>query len=73
MGACLFQNENSFLRANVLEDLGPHRDADFAQVRFAEQKHQGSRLSDAASNRQRDFVLQYGAMVGQTQEVSLLA
>jgi len=34
----LLQNENIFSRTHLLEYLWPHRDADFSNMRFAEQQ-----------------------------------
>ena len=43
------EHEDILLRAHLLEYLEPHADRDFAQVRLAQQLHQGSRLADLSA------------------------
>ena len=48
------------LGANLLENLGPDRNGDFAEVCFAEQEHQGAGLADATADSKWNFILQNG-------------
>ena len=59
----LLKHEDVFLRSHLLQDLGPHRDADFSQVRFAQQEHQGTGLPNASANREGELVLDDSLMV----------
>lgn len=36
---CSLEDNNIFLRAHFLKNLGPHCNADFAKVRLSKQKH----------------------------------
>lgn len=46
----LFQHEDIPLRAHIFQDLRPDGDADFAQMRFAQDLHERARLANAAAN-----------------------
>jgi hypothetical protein len=59
-------------RAHLLQHLRPHRDADFSEMRFAEQQHQRARLPDSSADRQRNLVVQDRLVIGQLHEVQLL-
>ena len=48
----LLKHEYFLLRAHLLQDLRPYRDADFAEMRLAQQQHQRARLPDAAADRE---------------------
>jgi hypothetical protein len=69
---CLLEHEDVFLRADLLQDFGPHGDADFSQVSLAEQEHQGAGLADTAADRERNPVIENGVVVRKPQEVELL-
>jgi len=46
----LLDYEDVFLRADILKDFRPHRDADFSEVGLAKQQHQGAGLADAPAD-----------------------
>jgi len=62
---------NILLGAHLPEYPRPNGDAALPKVRLAEQIHVGSGLSDAAADAQRDFVVQDGLMIGQSEEIKL--
>ena len=57
MPAALFQNVDVFLSADVLEDLGPDRDADLSEMGLLQQQHQGTRLADTAADAEGNFMV----------------
>src|SRR5271166_1938127 len=68
----LLQHENILARAHLLEDLRPHRDADFSKMSFAEQQHQRPRLPNSPTDRKRNLVVQNRLVIRQFHEVELL-
>jgi len=65
------QHENVFAGAHLFQDSRPDGDAHFAQVRFAQQQHEGARLPDAAADAERQLVLQDGAVIRIIQKIEL--
>ena len=59
----LFEDVDIASGAHVLEDFGPHTDADLAEVRLAQQQHQSARLTDSSADTERDFALQDRLMI----------
>src|SRR5208337_10220 len=67
----LIQYMDILLLAHLLQHLWPHRDADFAEVRFAQQQHQRSRLPDAAADAERNLVVDDRLVIRELQKVQL--
>src|SRR5208337_3145412 len=61
----LFEDVDILFGADVLEDLGPHADGNFAEMRFPQQEHERAGLADAAADAQRNFILQNGLVIGE--------
>ena len=59
------------LRADLLEDLGPHGHADLAQMRRSKQVHVGPRLPDPSADAQRDLIVEDRLVIRKLQEVEL--
>ena len=59
------------LRADVLEDLWPHRYANLPQMGRAQQVHIGPGLPDAAPDAQWNLIVEDRLMVRQTEEIFL--
>src|SRR5882762_4111833 len=68
----LLEHEDILVRADLFQELRPHRHADLAQMRFAQQKHGHSRRSDSSANRERNPVFQDHALIRQLQRVQLV-
>src|SRR5208283_4329614 len=68
----LFEDVDILLGADLLEDLGPHAYGDFAEMRFAQEEHQGAGLADAAANAEGNFILHDALMIGELEEVQLV-
>ena len=68
---CLLQDMNVFLRADVLEDLWPHRYTHLAQMGCAQQVHVRPGLPDAAPDTQWNLIVEKGLMVGQAEKILL--
>lgn len=67
----LLERKDIFLRADFLQDLRPHRHADFTEVRLPQKQHQRPRLSDPAADRKGNLIFQNRTMIGQLQKVGL--
>ena len=67
----LLEHEDVLLRADLLEDLRPDGDRDFAQVRLVEKEHLRATLADAAADAERRLAADDPLVVGQVQPVQL--
>ena len=68
---CLLEHLDAFHVAHLFEHLRPYRNADLAKVRFLEQKHIRSRLSDPATDAERELVADDPLVIRQLEKIEL--
>lgn len=67
----LLQDMDVLLLAHLLEYLWPYSGTHLSNMRLLEQKHEGTRLANAATNAERDLVVDQCLMVGELEEIKL--
>ena len=67
----LMQDVDVFTRADIFEDLWPHRYAHLTQVGLAQQVHIGPGLSDATPDAQWNLIVENGLMVREAEKIFL--